>query len=190
MVKIGSKCFKHGHCAPLFFPVSCPYDDPAQTTPRVAAPTILALRAGVLILFPRPRCPFPNLLKLASSPPPLCARWPPALHAARVPRSRVPSACLRPCRACVAGACHAVLALPSSAEQWPPRPRAELATAARHGRRPAELAVEPLLRPPSAQPNPLASFPVARGCSSAQPPPPRASGAPPPPRPKLCRAPP
>ena len=72
MVKIGSKCFKHGHYAPLFFPVRCPYHDPAQTTPRVATLAILALRAGVLILFPRPRC----RSRIFSSSPPrhlLCA---------------------------------------------------------------------------------------------------------------------
>ena len=51
MVKIGSKLFKRGHCATLFFPVpihACPCRDPASSpaTPRVAAPAILALRAA------------------------------------------------------------------------------------------------------------------------------------------------
>ena len=51
MVKIGSKLFKRGHYATLFFPVpvhACPCRDPASSpaTPRVAAPAILALRAA------------------------------------------------------------------------------------------------------------------------------------------------
>ena len=51
MVKIGSKLFKRGHYATLFFPVpvhTCPCRDPASSpvTPCVAASAILALRAA------------------------------------------------------------------------------------------------------------------------------------------------
>ena len=60
MVKIGSKCFKHGHCAPLFFPVRCPYHDPAPTTPDVAHQRTSCSVCAALIRSLKPY-PFPIL---------------------------------------------------------------------------------------------------------------------------------